>query len=311
MHPAPDLWTHPSAVYHYVQCGVCGCVQIATYPNNVEDIYPRNYYAHAVSDIPPINPPAKWLRKQWIDYGLTGTNPLGWMLGSLRPLPPWYRTAGKLGLRRTWSVLDVGCGNGIFLLWLGRAGFNNVVGLDPYIEGDRALPEGVKLFRRSIFDETDTYDFIVLNHSFEHMPEPGRVLTALCGRLRDRGMVMINMPVVGFAWREYGIHWWNLDSPRHFYLHTRQSLQTVCQKAGFEIAEAVYASTYWQFVGSDLLRKGFTRQQIEGEEFSVATFYDKNQISAWKERAKTLNRGCDGDEAIFFLKKIGPRSGRQ
>jgi len=255
---APDLWDENIKNYLYFECGTCSCLQIGSYPEDVKAIYPQDYYAHKSLYVPTTSSFRVWLRRQWIDYGLTNKNPLGFLMNLFKPIPQFYKVSGKHGIRNTSSVLDVGCGNGTFLLWLGKAGFNNLVGIDPFMPEDNVLSDGTKLFRRFIFDETKQYDLITLNHSFEHMPEQKTVIAKLHELLHDIGLLMISIPVLGYAWRKYGIYSWSLDTPRHFYLHTIKSMQTLCNENGFEIVDIVYNSTYWQFVGSELLKRGIS-----------------------------------------------------
>jgi len=302
-HLFPDFWDSNLPSYHYIECSVCGCLQIVSYPQDVQAIYPQDYYAHKSVYAPTTSSFRVWLRRQWIDFGLTKKNPLGFLMNLFKPIPQFYKVLGKHGIRNTSSVLDIGCGNGTFLLWLGKAGFNNLVGIDPYIAEDNALPDGTKLFRRFVFEDNGEYDFITLNHSFEHMQVPAKVLTKLNNLLRNDGLLMISIPILGYAWVSYGKYWWNLDAPRHFYLHTINSMQTLCNENGFKIVYIVYNSTYWQFVGSELLKRGITRKIIENENFNLGEFYEKAHINKLMERSQQMNLSMNGDQAIFFLKK--------
>ena len=47
-----------------------------------------------------------------------------------------YFLAGKLGVAAGDNILDVGCGNGMFLYGLKNMGFKNVIGIDPFIENN-------------------------------------------------------------------------------------------------------------------------------------------------------------------------------
>ncbi|WP_321906125.1 methyltransferase domain-containing protein [Paraburkholderia tropica] len=86
---------------------------------------------------------------------------------------------------------------------------------------------------KQIDDLTERYDFIMVHHSFEHMAEPKDVLGSLHRILQPTGQLILRIPLVdSHAWRNYGVHWVQLDAPRHFFLHTVRSVQLLCDKAG-------------------------------------------------------------------------------
>ena len=55
-------------------------------------------------------------------------------------------------------------------------GFKNLYGIDPYLQEDNILHSEVNLRKIDIHEVYDFFDLIMLNHSFEHMPDPLNVL---------------------------------------------------------------------------------------------------------------------------------------
>jgi len=50
------------------------------------------------------------------------------------------------------------------------------------------------------------------------MPNPRNVFEKISGLLSDEGTLLIRIPVMDcFAWKEYGVNWFQLDAPRHFF----------------------------------------------------------------------------------------------
>ena len=68
------------------------------------------------------------------------------------------------------SILDIGCGSGKFLVILKRAGFEDLTGVDLFIDEEN-LKDGVKIYQESLedFKPNRKYDVIFSNHAFEHM----------------------------------------------------------------------------------------------------------------------------------------------
>src|SRR6185295_7824147 len=95
---------------------------------------------------------------------------------------------------------------------------------------------GVRILKRGLDHLDGEYDFVMLHHSFEHIPDSAAALAALGRRLAPGGTLLIRIPVAdSFARQHYGINWLNWDAPRHLYLHTRRSMELLAASAGMEI----------------------------------------------------------------------------
>lgn len=57
----------------------------------------------------------------------------------------WFK---KTKVQFDSSILDVGCGHGKLLNRMRRDGFQNLVGVDPFIKEDLIYPNGVRIFKR-------------------------------------------------------------------------------------------------------------------------------------------------------------------
>ena len=117
-------------------------------------------------------------------------------------------------------------------------------------------------------------------------------------------------PGGGFiAWEEYRTDWVQLDAPRHFYLHTRKSMAYLAAEAGLAIVDCYCDSSSFQFLGSELYRRGISLDQ--GATASEAHF-TVEQIADFDARTRTLNEQGRGDQAVFLLRKTassGKRAG--
>jgi len=200
-------------------------------------------------------------------------------------------------IKKTSSILDVGCGAGHLLQELSLWGFKNLTGIDPFIEKDILLDDRrSKIFKQDVFNHTGMYDLIMLHHSFEHMENPQQVLKQLYNILNPKGFLLIRIPVSdSFAWRKYGVDWYQIDAPRHFFLHSAKSINLMSKSAGFVLKQVVHDSIDAQFLYSEK----YCRDISSFEELGFSTKYLKN----CEKHARWLNKIMDGDQACFLFQK--------
>jgi SAM-dependent methyltransferase len=206
-------------------------------------------------------------------------------------------------LRWNSAVLDVGSGSGHVLLEMSYAGFSDLTGVDPYIDGDRQLRPGLRILKRSLKDLRGTYDLIMMNHSFEHMEEPEGELREVARLLRPSASVLIRTPIAGkAAWREYGPDWVQLDPPRHVFVHSEKSIELIADRVGLVIREVRYDSTAFQFWASEQYRRGVPLQDPRSYLVNPKrSLFTPEQIASYEARAAELNTRCQGDQACFYL----------
>jgi SAM-dependent methyltransferase len=134
------------------------------------------------------------------------------------------------------SILDVGCGNGAFLLRAKDAGWQ-VQGVEPDgAAASRAREAGLSVHAGGIgsFETERTFDVVTLSHVFEHLHEPRAVLQQCRRLLRPGGRLWMSMPnQAGIGHRIYRAAWFPLDPPRHLLLPSPQQLVRMCEDAGF------------------------------------------------------------------------------
>jgi 2-polyprenyl-3-methyl-5-hydroxy-6-metoxy-1,4-benzoquinol methylase len=302
-HTAREMMFGTGEEFSYFECARCGCLQVAQYPRDVGRYYGNNYFSFRNIEIGRGAKLAFCLRKKWVDHALGRRTVVGALLGRLRPAPALYDLFRKHDIARDSGILDVGCGNGRFLGTLYRAGFERLTGIDPYIGEDVVFGEGFRLAKRSIFDESGRYDYIAFNHSFEHLPSQRAVLLKARSLLADRGIISLAIPVIGHAWRKYGVDWVQLDAPRHFYLHSRKSLALLAGQAGLSIVDTVYNSDEFQFWGSEQYRQRIPLTADNSYWVDTSrSLFSKKQISAFQDQAREWNAMQEGDQAVFILK---------
>ncbi len=181
------------------------------------------------------------------------------------------------------------------------------MGLDPFVAGDIELPGGTRVLQRSLDDADDSFDLIMFNHSFEHMPDPLGVLRAAEQRLSDGGAVLVRIPVVAAAWEMYRTHWIQIDAPRHLHLQTVDGFEKLAARAGLEVSAVRFDSDAFQFWGSEQALHGiglaapdsFAHQRRR----PGARRFSRSEVDAFSKRAGQWNREGRGDQAGFVLRR--------
>jgi len=125
------------------------------------------------------------------------------------------------------SVLDVGCGSGVFLQFLAQ-NKKNVKGFGIDVSAEavrRAREKGVD---SAVVDVADAefqlngvYDYIVLSEILEHIPNPEEVMLKLRGNFRRA--LLISIPNIGYY--PYRLRLLRGSFPLHWGLHPGEHLR--------------------------------------------------------------------------------------
>ncbi len=285
----------------YYECGDCGCLQISDIPNNIDQYYPEQYYSFNKSSHYAKTRFNEILKERRDRFVVFKKGILGRFIDKIKPnIDPHLRALSHIHISKRSQILDVGCGRGQFLLSLKRIGFEDLVGIDPYLENDIKYDNGLCVYRKSIFNFQEKKDIIMFHHSFEHIPEQLDTLHAVKRLLNDNGYCIIRVPTVSsYAWKHYRENWVQLDAPRHFFLHSLKSMQVLARQASLCVERVIYDSTSLQFLGSEKILKGFTLN----DGYSYSTIFSRKEIRTYKMKAIELNKLGEGDACVFILRK--------
>lgn len=285
----------------YLECSKCGCLQIAKIPKNMGKYYPSNYYSF--QKVGSTNFIKQYIKKERDKYALFKKGPIGKVICKKYP-NPLFDMISKIGVNYNSRILDVGCGAGNLLYSLNETGFENLVGVDPYIDGD-VINEDIKILKKTIHElpDNEKFDLIISNHSFEHIPDQLETLVKVSKILSENGVCLIRMPVkTEYIWNRYGVNWVQIDAPRHFFIHTLKSFELLVKKSGLVIRNVNFDSTEFQFWGSEQYKKGIPLRAENS--YSVnpkKSIFTARQIREFRKLAKQLNMNKQGDQAAFYL----------
>ncbi len=293
--------------FNYLECGHCMCLQLMDPPSDISKYYPEEYSNYKPATKKRNTVFLQLIKEMKVSLMLNRNwmNIPGLILRWIAPEDFVTKLShAKLSIHN--SLLDLGAGNGERILRLNERGFKNVKGIDPYIGNDIYLNEEVKIIKQDLSKVKDMFDFVMLNHSFEHMNNPDEILLKLNKLIRRGNYIMIRIPVAGsYSWNYYKENWVALDPPRHYFLHTPQSIQILASRSGFQLDKVVYDSMEYQFIGSEQLKRGIKLHDENSYYVNkTLSIFSERDILRFKKKARKLNRRKEGDAACFFLKKV-------
>ncbi|KAM3097689.1 class I SAM-dependent methyltransferase [Phormidesmis sp. 146-12] len=299
--------------FQYLECGACGCLQISEIPSDLARYYPQDFYSFQALSEPKAHPIETFLRRQRMQLLLKGNQTLGMLLSKILrktfgiEIPEYYYHDWfqRIHLSADAKILDVGCGSGNLLLNMQLEGFTDLTGIDPFIDHDIVYQNGVKVLKKTVHELEGTFDFVMLNHSFEHMPQPLTVLKELYRLLKPDRYALIRTPVAdSFAWRKYRVNWVAIDAPRHLYIHTPKSIQQLAKQAGFELKQLFFDSHAYQFWASEQILKDIAVRESQSHAVNPkASIFSQQEMAEFTAQSISLNQAGEGDAAGFYLYK--------
>jgi len=234
----PDRLEGLPGIFHMAHCPQCG-----VYRQNprlvwesLQDYNPEDYASHPrlVQDEPT------WLRRLDKRYG------------------PWKRLRAVERFQPGGSLLEVGCGTGLFLEEALRSGRWQVTGIEP---GSRAAEYarqrlGVDIHHGRFSDiqlPEASFDVVVLWNVVEHLDQPVGDLKYAHRLLKDGGWLVFSVPnLESLERRVFKDYWVGWDLPRHLYLFSQPTLKEILEKIGFRLIARRCISTSYSVLGHSL-----------------------------------------------------------
>lgn len=295
--------------FDYFRCGDCGCLQIASLPENMALHYADGYYS--CRELGDLSSRFMERVKRRLLYPRMTRSKLGWndrigkslcRVGTGPPLQHWIDyLEGPLPL--DLPILDVGCGSGEDLLGLSNCGFTRLLGVDPYLPKSIRYESGLEIRKCQLADIEGRFGLITFHHVFEHLENPQETLITARHLLEKGGRILIRIPLSDSnACEVYREDWAQLDAPRHITLQTRKSMECLAKEAGLKILRVAYDSGAFQFWGSEQYRKDIPLS--DPRSYSKAPdsgIFTEKEIEEFKARAAKLNQDEKGDQAAFVL----------
>ena len=287
--------------FKYIHCSTCDCLQIVEKIEDISEFYPQDYYSfqnqqNIFRKIKSLleNYLLKYVALMEMGY----PNLIGKIAMQVKEHYEYcFKWLSKLDYNKDAMILDVGCGGGELLKRLTFLGYNNLYGVDPFIEKD-IIKHDYKIEKRHLYELDGEYDLIMLHHSFEHMEKPHNVLSHLRKILKNDGTLLIRIPIIdSLAYKEYVTNWFQLDAPRHLFLYSIKSMEFLLNEHNLYIKEVVYDSTSKQFLYSEKYKNGYALNDLNYN-------FSRKKSKYYRNLARQLNEVAQGDQVCLFIKKI-------
>ena len=228
--PVTDrLYGTTRKTFHIVECAACGLLRLSPQPSPEEfdAYYPARYWFDPAENA--ASRMEEWYRR------LVLRDHLHFVERALRE-------SGESG-----SVLDVGCGGGLFPGMLRERGYR-VLGLDvsreaaglawrrhqvPAITGELAAAPVAAA----------SCAVVTMFHVLEHVARPQAYLGEAYKLLGLKGRVIVQVPnAASWQFALLGRRWNGVDAPRHLHLFRGADMERMLEDAGFEIVRRKYFS---------------------------------------------------------------------
>jgi len=150
-----------------------------------------------------------------------------------------HRLSGYL--KNNEKVLDIGCGNGRFLLYLLKFGNYQLYGTELVGKAAKRASRIPEINLKTGFLEKDdfkpkTFGVVTLFHVFEHLSEPKETLEIISEIIKKNGVLIISFPnIVSYQSKLFKGKWLHLDPPRHLFFFAPYDFISLMKEFGFQL----------------------------------------------------------------------------
>ncbi|WP_162054177.1 class I SAM-dependent methyltransferase [Pontibacter pamirensis] len=192
------------------------------------------------------------------------------------------------------SVLDYGCGTGVFLSACKKDGWE-VRGVEPNDKArEAASAETSELIAESLQDiQGEKFEVITLWHVLEHIHTLNETVSQLLDSLQEDGTLIIAVPNAdSHDAKEYKADWAAYDVPRHLYHFTQPTMKRFLKKHKMVLAEVLPMKFDAYYVSM------LSEKHKEGKNKMISSV-----LNGYKSNSYAEKNGNDYSSLIFVAKR--------
>lgn len=131
----------------------------------------------------------------------------------------------RFGLLKTQTVLDYGCGNGLYLRYLATRGFGQATGYDPFV-GEYSDPSNL----------SKQYDWVIANDVIEHVDSLDLFFKTMAHLMKPSGLLYLGTcEADGVRKQDLMRETMRFHQPFHRIILKRRALESLVVARGFKI----------------------------------------------------------------------------
>lgn len=235
-----DLLYDKEELYDYFRCSGCGADYIWPTPTDeqIASFYPDKYMAYGEITPKPVRDLQKAILKSKYNYKHLKPSLLSVILA---PFIGIFHYNENLKYIEEGKLLDIGCGNGKFMLKMRELGWQ--------CQGIEFSPVAVEACRKNNLEvfqgelknaglPENSFDLVIARHVVEHLADVCSFFAEVSKVVKPDGYFHIRTPnSQALARNHYGTNWCANDAPRHLVLFSPENLTMLVEKHGFEKVE--------------------------------------------------------------------------
>ncbi|MHB9010502.1 MAG: class I SAM-dependent methyltransferase [Carboxydocellales bacterium] len=272
--------------YTAIECQTCGFTHLYPVPTPIEleEFYKNQYF----EEVKP-----GWTEDQLEEQVFWDIN----FEDKLNTIATLLNIAGKK------RILDIGCGNGLFLKFFQRHDWD-ILGIEPSGTVARyARKIGIPVLEDTIeninLNELGLFDVVNLSFVLEHVPNPMEFCTLVFNLLKPGGVACFELPN-DFNGFQRAIHdflqkemWW-ISAPDHINYFNFDSLEKLLTKIGYqvELKETSFPMELFilmgdDYVGDSEVGKKMHKKRVQFEKALVQTGRNEVKRKFYQALAET------------------------